>query len=154
MRDLRAELDQFTGVYPQAWTPSEGDVLIGTVKCYGQGQNQYGPVRICTVEQEEGGLVSVWLSSTVLLSLFRQQKPKVGERIGIKYAGKHPEKGYKMYTLIVDRGDITPDFEPLGGEIPVEFDPEDPFGPDTKTQDIQPSNTFQEKIRQRAGGRP
>jgi hypothetical protein len=34
------------------------------------------------------------------------------ERIAIRYGGKHPEKGYKLFSMIVDRvgADAVPDF--------------------------------------------
>jgi len=118
MRDLHAELETWDGNHAAAWTPGPGDILIGTVKSYSTDRNQYGPVRVVTIQDEETGeLASVWISSTVLLSLFKEQKPRVGERIGLKYTGKHPEKNCELYALIVDREEADTDFEPLGGEV-------------------------------------
>lgn len=84
----------------------------------------YGPCRTCIVEKDDGSRVSLWLNSTVLLGQFEREKPKVGERVGIRFLGKHPDKGYKRFTLIVDRAEPEePDFSPLGGER----DTADPF---------------------------
>ena len=91
-RDLEAELRNFDGTWPACWRPEEGETLIGVVKLYSTGQSQYGEVRTVIVEREDGSRVSVWLSSTVLLACFQREKPKVGDRIGLRYLGKHPEK--------------------------------------------------------------
>lgn len=115
-RDLLRELQDWDG-WPEAWNPKPGGNLVGTVRRYDVGQSAFGPVHTVIVEREASGeFVSVWLSSTVLLSLFQQHRPKVGERIGLRYLGKHPEKGYRRYVLLVDRPESVPTFAPLGGE--------------------------------------
>jgi hypothetical protein len=126
-RDLLRELEDWDG-WPEAWNPKPGDNLVGVVRRYDQGQSMYGPVHTVIVEREGlGELVSVWLSSTVLLALFRQHRPKVGERIGVRYLGKHPEKGYRRYVLLVDRPEADPTFAPLGGEAGADDTEREPF---------------------------
>jgi hypothetical protein len=116
-RDLDRELAGWTGEYPEAWIPKEGETLVGTVLQYGIGQGTFGPVRTAIIEKDDGERLSVWLSSTVLLSEFDRAKPRPGERVGLKYGGKHPTKGYKRFCLLVDRGkEDLPSFSPLGGE--------------------------------------
>jgi hypothetical protein len=115
MRDLQGELEGWTG-YPPAWKPTPGAVLVGFIDGYDVGHTAYGPVRTVIITEEATNTKrSLWLSSTVLLDLFQRQKPKPGERIGLKYLGKNQEKGYHRYHLIVDRPE-TGDFSPLGGE--------------------------------------
>jgi len=111
-RDLNQELKNWDG-WPEAWKPTAGDVLVGTVESYDTGFTPYGSVRTVIVTQENGERVSLWLSSTVLLDLFNRLKPKPGEKIGLKYMGKDPKKHYHRYHLIVDR---EVDLTPLGGE--------------------------------------
>lgn len=117
-RDLREMLESWDG-WPAAWRPEPGDVLVGRVAHYDVGYGAYGPVRTVIVETDAGERVSVWLASVALLGQFAQHKPKVGERIGLKYLGKHPERGYHRYRLVVDREEPT-DFTPLGGESSVD----------------------------------
>ncbi|MEJ5370251.1 MAG: hypothetical protein WHT08_18220 [Bryobacteraceae bacterium] len=117
MRDLKRELLEWDG-WPESWRPEPGDVLVGTVLRYDVGHTAYGPVRTCTVRTDDGERVAIWLSSTVLLDLFKRERPQVGERIGLRYQGKHPEHGYHRYRLIVDR-DEPLSFDPLGGEARV-----------------------------------
>ena len=114
MRDLKRELDEFED-WPPAWRPEPGDVLVGKILRYDQGHTDYGPVRTVIVETDAGDRLSVWLSSTVLLNEFARLKPKVGERIGIKYLGMHAERGYHRWRLVVDREEDGA-FTPLGGE--------------------------------------
>ncbi len=127
MRDLERELDAWDGSWPASWRPREGDTLVGRIARYGTASGIYGPVRTATVERDNGEQRTVWLSSRVLLALFDEQQPQIGERIGLKYAGRHPEKGYHRYALLVDRPDTPlPAFTPLGGERGPD-DLDDPF---------------------------
>lgn len=113
MRDLKRELADWQG-WPPAWIPEPDEILVGVVEAYATGPTQYGDVRTVLVRDENTGeRVSLWLSSTVLLSLFDMRKPLVGERIGLKYLGKHETKGYHRYHLVVERD---AEFTPLGGE--------------------------------------
>jgi len=123
VRNLEAELEHETGEWPAAWKPQEGECVSGIVRRYSVGTGQFGSVRTCILEKANGERVSLWLNSTVLLSLFERERPKVGEQIGIKYLGKHPDKGYKRFALLVDRDEQEPDFSPVGGE--QETDPFD-----------------------------
>jgi hypothetical protein len=116
MRDLKRELEEWDG-WPEPWKPEPGDVLVGRVVQYSTAMGRYGPCRTCIIERDEGGRVAVWLSLTVLLDLFKKEKPQVGERIGLKYLGRDEAKGYHRYRLIVDRAEPEPSFEPLGGEV-------------------------------------
>lgn len=114
MRNLHHELETWDG-YPDAWRPEPGEILVGVVVEYDQGHTAYGPVRTVIIAGEDGRRVSLWLSSTVLLQLFQRHQPKPGERIGLKYLGKDPDKGYHRYRLLVDRP-VTLELSPLGGE--------------------------------------
>lgn len=114
-RNLTKELHDLED-WPEAWRPEVGDVLVGEILSYDVGFTPYGEVRTVIVKPETGEKVSLWLSSTVLLDLFRRHKPKPGERIGLKYLGKDTKKGYHRYHLIVDRP-VETDFTPLGGEV-------------------------------------
>ncbi len=76
MRDLRRELMEWDG-WPASWRPEPGDVLVGRVLHYDRGFTPYGEVRTCIVEEDDGRRWSVWLSSTVLLDLFKRERPQV-----------------------------------------------------------------------------
>lgn len=115
-RDLAKELNEWDGQFPPAWRPQEGETLVGTIRRYSTGQGTYGPVRTAIIQRDDGSKVSLWISSTVLLALFQRENPRVGERIGVRYLGKHETKGYRKWSLIVDRPEVQPDFSPLGGE--------------------------------------
>jgi hypothetical protein len=116
MRNLQGELENWNG-YPPAWIPKPEDILVGFLESYDIGYTRYGEVRtVMVAEENTGDKWSIWLSSTVLLSLFDKHKPRPGERIGLKYLGKDPEKGYHKYRLLVDRPAEAQDFSALGGE--------------------------------------
>jgi hypothetical protein len=115
MRDLRKELSDWDG-YPEAWRPEPGEILVGFVVGYDEGPTSYGPVRTVIIAREEDGQkVTVWLSSTVLLDLFQKQKPRPGERVGVRYLGRDKAKGYHKYHLVIDRPEPV-ELTPLGGE--------------------------------------
>lgn len=109
--DLRQRLEDEPEIQPRAWRGGPGEVICGTVISYGTGtaQTQKGPKVHPTViiETDEAELVKVWLLHQVLLDEFREQRPKPGERVGIKRL-EDSSKGYARYTVIVDREDSDP----------------------------------------------
>jgi len=91
-------------------------VLVGVIDRYAIGHTPQGPVRAVIVTAEPtGAQVSLWLSSTILLSLFAQHQPHPGARIGVRYRWSDLDHGYHRWMLIVDRPEAL-DFSPLGGE--------------------------------------
>jgi hypothetical protein len=120
-RDLRGELEDFTGEYPRSWIAKVGDVVVGRVERYSEGSTPYGRCPIVVVADEiTGELMSIWLMHTVLRNEFSEQKPKPGERVGIKRL-PDSERGYKKFALRVDRGPTAdvPDFSQYGAPADV-----------------------------------
>lgn len=108
-RDLAAELDQQAEQQADnaalpTWEPGIGETLTGTVAGYVTRTTKHGAARQVIVEREDGsGRIQVWVSSAVLRSAFEREQPKRGERIAIRYNGRHETKGYHLYGLVVDR---------------------------------------------------
>jgi len=113
-RDLRSELDQDDGALPTSWRPEVGDTLVGVLLRYDRGSTPYGPQTIAHIADEESGEIrGVWILHEVLRQEFAAQRPRPGERLGIK---RLPDgDGYKRYRLVVDRAEpLMPDFEASG----------------------------------------
>jgi len=90
--------------FPPAWRPVPGEILVGTVEGYDTWEGKYGAVKVAFLRDAAGGaLVGVYLSSTVLLEEFRKVRPRVGEKIGIRYLGKDEEKGYHKFKVMIER---------------------------------------------------
>ena len=103
--------------WPPAWQPQPGEVLVGVIDRYAIGYTPDGPIRTVIVAEEPTGVrVRLWLSSTILLSLFAQQQPRPGERIGVRYRWRDLDNSYHRWMLVVDRPEVL-DFSPLGGEV-------------------------------------
>lgn len=102
----------------EGWRPEPGDSLIGTVEGYSQRPTKFqASVWVAEIRREsDSKLIDVWFFWRVLLAEFQRHRPKVGDRIGIRYVGVHQD-GYKIFRLIVDcpPGEA-PDFAVLGGE--------------------------------------
>lgn len=128
MRDLDKELDQ-NQTYPPSWSVKEGEKVVGLLKEYQKAFTPYGEAWVCQIDDENRGMISVWLTHTVLLDWFKKLKPKVGERIGIKCNGKHLEKGYWQFKVMVDRDEPeAPDFDSLKAwDNPGEFNGSEPM---------------------------
>lgn len=95
--------------YAQGWKPEPGDVLVGEVTDISVGQSLYGGAYpIITVQPEDGGEpVAIHGFHTGLKARFLELKPKVGERLGVKYDGKRPlksdnTKDVAVYIVKVD----------------------------------------------------
>ena len=120
-QDLRARLDGWNEERPRAWKPGVGDTLIGELVRYSRGEGKYGPAHIAIVREDGSGeLRACWLFWAVLLDAFKQERPKPGERIGIRRLddseGKGANGAYRRFALVVERegGASLPDFDALG----------------------------------------
>ena len=114
------ELEEQTEFAP-SWKPQAGEAVIGEVRRYRKAHNFYGNVvDICEILQDDGQRLAIWINSTVLLGKFRDLQPRIGERIAVKYFGKHPEKNYKRFALSVSRDEdvSSHEFEVPTGEPP------------------------------------
>ncbi|MDA2927996.1 hypothetical protein MYX78_12335, partial [Acidobacteria bacterium AH-259-G07] len=68
-RDLRSELQNFDGTFPESWKPDIGDILVGTLVRYDSGYTDYGEYLIAVIQDDETGEKrSVWLLHEVLRS--------------------------------------------------------------------------------------
>ncbi len=126
-RDLRTELENFDGEFPESWILKVGEILVCTFIRYEPGYTSYGPCKIAVVRDEESGEErSVWLLHAVLRREFARQRPKPGDRLGIKRLSDDGDKRYKRYALRVDRkGGDAPDFEEFEKPGDADVDQED-----------------------------
>jgi hypothetical protein len=102
-RNLKEELEREDEESIENWSPDVGDVLVGTVLRYERRTTKKG--QYCTVvvrEEKTKEPIRIWLWHKVLAQKFSEQKPKPGERIGVKRLANSP-KGYYRYLLKVDR---------------------------------------------------
>jgi hypothetical protein len=112
-RDLRTELDQDDGAIPSSWIPKVGDTLVGELVRYDRGTTPFGSKVIAVIADEESGeLRGFWLLHEVARQEFQDQKPRPGERVGIKRL-PDTEKGFHRFRVVVDRDAAAsvPDFE-------------------------------------------
>ncbi|MFC1530668.1 hypothetical protein ACFL5T_00180 [Gemmatimonadota bacterium] len=150
--NLYEKINATPDALPVSWKPQDGDVIVGTVAGYQQGEGVYGPVTILLLDEEDregkptGDRVSVWLVHTMLWGEVRRLRPKPGERLAIRRLSDNPNKSYKRYTVLVDRQNDqstswTPDWEKSdpalaaglrsNGSGPADSpDPESGFGDD------------------------
>lgn len=110
-RDLREELRKPRAA---AWKPEVGDELVGVLDSYGEGHAQHGPMIVANVcDETTGELFAVWLGA-VLLDEFKQQRPRPGERVGLRREpdGGDERNSYRRFRVVVDRERaVIPDFE-------------------------------------------
>jgi hypothetical protein len=140
MTDLQDRLEANT----RAWRPDgdDPDVLVGKIVSVELGQTEYGPYPLVIVEDEASGEeLAVHGFHTVLKNELIRQRPKAGERIGIKYLGDiatkagSPYKSYKGWKVRVERETGTAfDWSQISGEP----DPEPITTPQPHTPDPVP----------------
>jgi hypothetical protein len=129
--------DRLDRGFPEAWKPAPGDKLVGTVTEVGERDGGFGSYPIIGVLTDDGDEFSVHAYHTVLRNEVAQQRPRVGDRIGIAYHGKKDdgEKGYERYRVIVEhqaQPDTEPDWDRHAAEAQAELDAaqEPPAGSD------------------------
>ena len=106
-RDLFQELKDSTDpdMHPPSWKPAPGDVVAGVVVAFNEVSTVHGPCKVVIIDNEDGsGPLSIWLGTKVLQSKFENERPQIGDRIGVKRFSDHPEKAYHRYELKVERG--------------------------------------------------
>lgn len=111
--DLEDRIDSF----PEPWKPDAGDKLVGQVVEIGERASDYGDgsYPIVTVLTEAGKEFSFHGFHTVAKNELARQRPRVGDRLAVKYFGKDEERGYERYRVIVEHA------EPAQNE-PVDWD--------------------------------
>ena len=127
--------DQLDREFAPAWRPEPGDKLVGVVTELSSRDGNYGPYSIITVRDDDGNEWAVHAFHEVLANELARIAPKVGDRVGFKYAGKHPERGYHRYRVQRD-GDTAFDWTKFAGDdvpatdVPVDMPETDAIGDD------------------------
>jgi hypothetical protein len=107
--------DRLDADYAAAWRPNPGDKVIGTVTALDVRDGTYGAYPIVTLDTEDGE-VALHCFHEVLANELAKIAPKIGDRVGVKYAGKHPERGYHIYRVQRDGDDTEFAWGRFGGE--------------------------------------
>jgi hypothetical protein len=113
-RDLRAALDT-RAEESAAWRPEPGETLVGVVERYDRRTARYGEADVALVRDEAtGDLRAVWLVYATLRDLFDRERPKPGERIGVRRLddGHGPRGAYRRFALVTDRDERSPEPAP------------------------------------------
>jgi hypothetical protein len=75
--------------------------------------------------------VAIWFNAVVLETLFKQEDPQIGDRLGLRFLGKHPEKQYKRFKMVIDRNTSPSPAPPVARlTTPSVSHDETPFGDD------------------------
>ena len=104
--DLLGKLD---APRPESYRFTEaGQVLSGTVAGLDVGTTYEGDrVRIVVIDPDDGNPpCSVWLLHDAMRSQMNRIRPRIGERLAIRYNGKimsRNERPYHSYTVVSDR---------------------------------------------------
>lgn len=94
--DLAEQLD---ADYAEGWKPGTGDKLVGIVVDVSEREGNFGSYPIVTVRTAAGEELAVHAFHEVLANELARIAPKPGDEIGLKYLGKHPERGYHRYRV-------------------------------------------------------
>ena len=111
MRDLRGELEQDDGKPTPAWKPEVGDILVGKILRFEsvtlRAKAGEGPRRVVVAivaDEKSGTEIGIWVSTTSLIEAFEEQRPMVGDRIGVKRLPAPEGVSYKRFRLMVETG--------------------------------------------------
>jgi hypothetical protein len=101
MSSLEGRLDSTA----QSWRPQVGDKLVGTITSIGTRASQFGdePYPVVTVRTDSGEEYRVFAYHSVLKAELAEQRPQVGDRIGISYLGKPEGRKWEAYKVVLQR---------------------------------------------------
>jgi hypothetical protein len=93
----------------EVWQPSAGDTLFGIIAGSETTHHPiYGQQRLMLVQDENGGIVKVWMSKWLTDNL-KAQDAQLNDLIALTFGGKHKTaqgREYNAYTLIVDKSEV------------------------------------------------
>ena len=105
--------DQLDREFAPAWKPASGDKIVGTVTDLTSREGEYGTYPIVTLNTGDRE-VALHCFHEVLANELARIAPKVGDRVGVKYVGKDPDKGYHRYRVRRDGDGDTFDWGRFG----------------------------------------
>jgi hypothetical protein len=90
--------------YAAAWRfDSDGPLIVGHVIGFGEFDAGWGPYPIVTLRLADGRERSVHCQREVLARELAKARPRIGERVGIKWLGQPEGKSYHRYVVRIDR---------------------------------------------------
>lgn len=101
-----------SNAFPEGWRPQPGDSIKGKVVDLDVRDGAYGRYPLVTLETDRGQ-VTVHAFHEVLASELARRSPKPGDVIEVAYRGKHPDKGYHLYSVSGD-GDLAFNWNQFG----------------------------------------
>jgi hypothetical protein len=107
--------DQLDREYAQAWRPAPGDKLVGEITDLSVFDAGYGDYPVVTVRTDDGTERSFHALHEVAQSELARVRPAVGDRIGVRYDGKHADRGYHRYR-VRSEADAAFDWGRFGGD--------------------------------------
>lgn len=115
-RDIADRVESFA----EPWKPKAGDKLVGVITELDERTSEYGMYPIVTVMTDAGGESAFHGFHTVAKNELSRQRPRVGDRIAIKYFGRDADKGYERYRVLVEHATPIEGTEPAWEQMAQE----------------------------------
>lgn len=132
---LEEELDH----NPKPWKPVPGGKVIGRVIEVDVLSSKFGgSYPLVTIETDLGEQIAVHGFHSVLKSELARKRPKVGDRLGIKFLGQSEKVDYLGYTVRIERAEPeaeSVDWASVAAEANAEFDGVPPAADDPPPTD-------------------
>ncbi len=98
------EMAQLADDYAQAWRfETDGPLIIGVVISFSEWDAGWGTYPILGLRLADGTERAVHCQHEVLQRELSKARPRIGERVGIKWLGTPEDKSYHRYRVRVDR---------------------------------------------------
>jgi hypothetical protein len=111
---------------PEPWRPKPGDRLVGEILSIEQRDGDYEPYPLLSILADDGVEWNFHAFHTVAKRELAKQRPAVGDRIGVRYAGKRDGANgeYDHYRILVERAEPAPTAAPDWDQIAADADAE------------------------------
>lgn len=118
----RRSLEERLDAPAEAWKPEAGDKLIGEILDLDERESNYDdqPYPLVTVLSDDGEERAFHAFHTVARRELGRLRPRIGERIGIAYHGRHA-KGYERYVIKLDRVPKSPNWDRVAAKAEAEL---------------------------------
>jgi hypothetical protein len=120
--DAHRSLEERLCSNPEPWKPRPDQMLIGTVVEIETREAGYGPYPVVVVLTDDGRELAWHAFHTVARAELARVAPKIGDRIGVRFDGKDPEKKYAKWKVVADHADPqAPDWQAMRAEAESEL---------------------------------
>jgi hypothetical protein len=100
---IEQQLGQVDPDYAPYWDSELEPTIVGTLIHRNERQGKFDIYEVDTVRRDDGEERAIHRTTKILREDLAPAK--IGDRIGVRYYGRHETKGYKRFKVVIESGE-------------------------------------------------